>query len=93
MTNHYRRQQLRIERYRSIINKTLEEVGQRLEQLATGLPDDIDSERLNEQQVKAISAIDAIESEWVLDPLKREKYSVIQWGDDDNENDDNGSHC
>ncbi len=92
MTNHYRRQQLRLERYRSIINKTLEEVGQRLALLATGIPDDINSEKLNEQQVKAILSIDAIESEWVLDPLKREKYSVIQWSDDDNEN-DNGSHC
>ena len=87
MTNEQRRQQQRLHRYRSIINKTLEEVGQRLATLAVTIPDDIDSERLNEQQVKALSAIDAIESEWVLDPLKRERYSVIQWGDDDDEND------
>lgn len=89
MTNEQRRQQQRLHRYRSIISKTLEEVGKRLEVLATGIPDDIDSAKMNEQQVKALLCIDAIESEWVLDPLKRERYSVIQWGDD---SDENGNH-
>ena len=81
MTNEQRRQHQRLLRYQAIISNTLDEVGQRLEALAINIPNDIDSMKLHDKQVKALWSIDAIESEWILDPLVREKMSVIQWGD------------
>ena len=63
------------------MQRTLQEVSVRLNHLASYIPDHIDSQKLSEEQFGLLRYIDAIEEEWVVDPLKREQLSCIQWND------------
>ena len=47
--------------------------------LLASIPDDIDEEDLTPEQQDAVRAVEAIESEWIIDPEMRQEMSCINW--------------
>ena len=68
--------------YQRNILRSLTEVNKRLSFFQAHIPDNIDTQKLTENQFACLRCIDAIEEEWIIDPLKREQLSCIQWDDE-----------
>ena len=49
------------------------------------IPDDFAVDDLTYEQQDAINNIDAIEQEWIVDPIQRAQLSVLGWDDDDDD--------
>ena len=47
--------------------------------LLNNLPEEIDEESLTPEQWEAVRAVQAVESEWILDPKMRKEMSCIDW--------------
>jgi hypothetical protein len=47
------------------------------------LPDDeeIDGDKLTDEQFEVIERVEAIEQEWIIDPDRRKELTLIQWTD------------
>ena len=68
--------------YLQNIQRSMIEVYNQIEQLLETIPDDIDESDLTPEQCDAVLAVEAIESEWILDPEIRREMSCINWTDD-----------
>ena len=68
--------------YLQNIQRSMIEVYNQIEQLLATIPDDIDEEDLTPEQSDAVRAVEAIESEWIIDPEIRREMSCINWTDD-----------
>ena len=68
--------------YLQNIQRSMIEVYNQIEQLLETIPDDIDEADLTPEQGDAVLAVEAIESEWILDPEIRQEMSCINWTDD-----------
>ena len=65
--------------YLQNIQRSMVEVYNQIEQLLELIPDDIDEEDLTPEQQDAVRAVEAIESEWIIDPEMRQEMSCINW--------------
>ena len=64
--------------YLQNIQRSMIEVYNQIEQLLATIPDDIDESDLTPEQCDAVLAVEAIESEWILDPeIRREMSCTI----------------
>ena len=52
-----------------------------METMLEGIPEGIEEKDLTPEHEEIISRIEAIESEWVIDPEQREALSLINWED------------
>lgn len=52
---------------------------------AFGASDELDEDDMTQHQVHTIQDIMSLEEEWILDPIKRAKLSVIQFDNEDND--------
>ena len=68
--------------YLQNIQRSMIEVYNQIEQLLETIPDDIDESDLTPEQCDAVLAVEAIESEWILDPEMRQEMSCINWTDE-----------
>ena len=68
--------------YLQNMQRSLVEVYAQIERLMTSLPDDMDEADLTPDQWDIVQAVNAIESEWILDKDVRTSMSCIQWTDD-----------
>ena len=68
--------------YLQNMQRSMVEVYAQIEQLLATIPDDIDEKDLTPEQCDAVLAVEAIESEWILDPEMRKEMSCINWTDD-----------
>ena len=68
--------------YLQNMQRSLVEVFSHIEQLMEPLPDDMDEADLTLDQWDLVHAVNAIESEWILDKDVRREMSCIQWTDD-----------
>ena len=55
---------------------------------AFGESDELDEDEMTYHQQHTINDIMSLESEWILDPIKRAELSVIQFDNDDVEDND-----
>jgi hypothetical protein len=65
--------------YLQNMQRSMIEVYNQIEQLLASIPDDIDEEDLTPEQQDAVRAVEAIESEWIIDPQMRQEMSCINW--------------
>jgi hypothetical protein len=68
--------------YLANMQRSMVEVYNNIEQLLASIPDDIDEKDMTPEQCDAVLAVEAIESEWILDPDMRRSMSCIDWHDD-----------
>ena len=68
--------------YLQNMQRSMVEVYNNIEQLLATIPDDIDESDLTPEQCDAVLAVEAIESEWILDPEIRREMSCINWTED-----------
>jgi hypothetical protein len=68
--------------YLANMQRSMVEVYNNIEKLLESIPDDIDEADLTPEQCDAVLAVEAIESEWILDPEIRREMSCINWHDD-----------
>ena len=68
--------------YLQNMQRSMVEVYNNIEQLLATIPDDIDESDLTPEQCDAVLAVEAIESEWILDPEIRREMSCINWTDE-----------
>ena len=68
--------------YLQNMQRSLVEVYSHIEQLMEPLPEDMDEADLTLDQWDLVHAVNAIESEWILDKDVRREMSCIQWTDD-----------
>ena len=68
--------------YLQNMQRSMVEVYTQIERLLETIPDDIDEEDLTPEQSDAVRAVEAIESEWIIDPEIRREMSCINWTDD-----------
>ena len=68
--------------YLQNMQRSMVEVYNQIEQLLATIPDDIDEADLTPEQGDAVLAVEAIESEWILDPEIRREMSCINWTDE-----------
>ena len=68
--------------YLQNMQRSMVEVYNNIEQLLATIPDDIDEADLTPEQCDAVLAVEAIESEWILDEDLRREMSCINWTDD-----------
>jgi len=68
-------------KYQANITRSLAELYQHMEDMLEILPEDteIDGDLLTDEQLEVIERVEAIEQEWILDPVIREEVSLIQW--------------
>ena len=68
-------------KYQANITRSLAELYQHMENMLEILPEDteIDGDLLTDEQLEVIERVEAIEQEWILDPVIREEVSLIQW--------------
>ena len=71
-------QELGIHEMRQVYQQLLSQMDR-----AFGDKDDIDEDEMTDEQHHIIQDIMSLESEWIIDPIKREELSVIQFDDDD----------
>ena len=64
------------------MQRSMVEVYNNIEQLLATIPDDIDEADLTPEQGDAVRAVEAIESEWIIDPEMRREMSCINWTED-----------
>lgn len=69
--------------YLTNMQRSLVEVYNQIEQLLITIPDDCDESVLTTDQWDCIKNVEALESEWILDPEMRREMSCINWLDDD----------
>ena len=67
--------------YRTNIQRSLVEMYQHMENMLEAIPEGIEEKDLTPEHEEIISRIEAIESEWVIDPDQREALSLINWQD------------
>ena len=67
--------------YLQNMQRSMVEVYNNIEQLLATIPDDIDEADLTPEQCDAVLAVEAIESEWILDEDMRREMSCINWTD------------
>lgn len=65
--------------YRQNMQRSLVEVYTRIETLLNEIPDEVDEDSLTHQQLQAVSAVQCMEEEWILDPEIRKEMSCIDW--------------
>ena len=65
--------------YRTNVQRSLVEMYQHMETMLEGIPEGIDEKDLTPDHEEIISRIDAIESEWIVDPEQRASLSLINW--------------
>ena len=68
--------------YLQNMQRSMVEVYNNIEQLLATIPDDVDEADLTPEQCDAVLAVEAIESEWILDPEIRREMSCINWTDE-----------
>lgn len=68
--------------YLQNMQRSMVEVYNNIEQLLAAIPDDIDEKDLTPEQQDSVRAVEAIESEWILDPEMRREMSCIDWTED-----------
>ena len=68
--------------YLQNMQRSMVEVYSNIEKLLESIPDDIDEADMTPEQCDAVLAVEAIESEWILDPEIRREMSCIDWHDD-----------
>ena len=68
--------------YLQNMQRSMVEVYNNIEQLLATIPDDIDEADLTPEQGDAVRAVEAIESEWIIDPEMRREMSCINWTED-----------
>ena len=68
--------------YLANMQRSLIEVYAQIEKLLETIPDDVDESDLTPEQCDAVLAVEAIESEWIIDPDMRKEMSCIDWTDD-----------
>ena len=68
-------------KYQAHITRSLAELYQHMEDMLEILPEDAenDGDKLTDEQLEVIERVEAIEQEWILDPVIREEVSLIQW--------------
>ena len=71
--------------YQANITRSLAEMYQHMEDMLSFLPEDeeIDGDKLTDEQLEVIERVEAIEQEWIIDPKARAEVTLIQWEDDD----------
>ena len=68
-------------RYELVIQSQLQQAYVRLTELTSQLPDELNEATVKPEYVKIINNIEAIEEEWITDPLQREELSMLRWED------------
>ncbi|MAU75353.1 MAG: hypothetical protein CL831_00585 [Crocinitomicaceae bacterium] len=68
--------------YLQNMQRSMVEVYNNIEQLLTTIPEDIDESDLTPDQCDVVLAVEAIESEWIIDPEIRKEMSCINWTED-----------
>ena len=68
-------------KYQAQITRSLAELYQHMEDMLEILPEDaeIDGDKLTDEQFEVIERVEAIEQEWIVDPIVRAEVSLIQW--------------
>lgn len=71
--------------YQANITRALAEMYQHMENMLDFLPEgeEIDGDKLTDEQFEIIERVEAIEQEWIIDPKARAEVTLIQWEDAD----------
>ena len=71
--------------YQANITRSLAEMYQHMEDMLDFLPvdEEIDGDKLTDEQFEIIERVEAIEQEWIIDPIARAECTLIQWEDKD----------
>ena len=71
--------------YQANITRSLAEMYQHMEDMLDFLPEgeEIDGDKLTDEQLEIIERVEAIEQEWIIDPKARAEVTLIQWEDND----------
>ena len=69
--------------YQANITRSLAEMYQHMETMLECIPENetLDGDKLTDEQFEVIERIEAIEQEWILDPVARAECTLIQWED------------
>ena len=65
--------------YRTNVQRSLVEMYNRMEKMLEAIPEGIEEKDLTPEHEEIITRIDAIESEWIIDPEQRDSLSLINW--------------
>jgi len=76
-------------KWRPNLQRSLSEQWTRIEQMVAQLPNEnhINYDNSTKKQQQLIENIDAIECEWLVDPIQRAELSVLVFDDDDDDED------
>ena len=65
--------------YRTNVQRSLVEMYQHMENMLEAIPEGIEECDLTPEHEDIIDRIEAIEQEWIVDPVQREQLSLINW--------------
>ena len=69
--------------YQSNITRSLAEMYLHMEKMLDFLPvgEVFDGDKLTDEQLEIIERVEAIEQEWIIDPVARAEVTLIDWVD------------
>ncbi len=76
----------KVARYQDVVTKATTDVWAHMLSRVEDIPDEVSD--LTEDQVDILMDIEAVEAEWILCPDMRKTVSIIQWGDDEDDDQD-----
>ena len=65
--------------YRTNVQRSLIEMYNHMEKMLEAIPEGIEEKDLTPEHEEIITRIEAIESEWIVDPEQREQLTLINW--------------
>ena len=86
MTDH---DQDKIDRYQDVVTKATTDVWTHMLSRIDDIPETV--EDLTDEQMDILMDIESVESEWILDEEMRQAVSIIQWEEDDEDEEDHES--
>ena len=81
----YSSDQDKIDKYQDVVTRATTDIWNHMINRTDGIPDSVSD--LTERQMEILMDIESVEAEWILDPDMRQTVSLIQWADDDDEDD------
>ena len=75
------------QRYKEVIFKATTTLWQRMSELMDTVPDGMNYEDMTPEQQEILEIVDAIEHEWIIKDEIREELSLINWEDDEDDDD------
>ena len=69
--------------YKQNIQRSLREMYTWMEKVGACIPEHVDEHDLTHEMKEAVNIIEAIEEEWIVDPVQRAELSMLKWDEEE----------